>query len=359
MLLLLLLYFNFLKIILNDCSFFLRKAPEFQCHIKYKNDLPLPPVTSVLFDSTLTLSQKSLTNVLRNESVAYSPTSLEKGTKHFSLPMELMKFSVYNMVDIENMGHFVGGDKREIIINQDDKEILFSIEELERKFNIVTKKDSNATSSSTGTITSPSNTLKSSSTPIKKFSRPDVTWLRRTEYISSVKNNPNNASSNSNDSDEAKALLSETIKFEEIYKEVEKTFDQTVSEHPIKSSSVELAQSYPIILDENSSFIHCLLFGEQNSVISEGSILKLDPLIATLFDPTADNASKLKSVGEFDCQKTESTGKSFVLMLPSVGNQKDAKGHLAKITSTLSLRKKRNIRKVLAKNAKIIKLTRK
>lgn len=276
--------------------------------------------------------------------------------------MELMKFSVYNMVDIDNIGQVGSGDKNEISLNQDDKEILLSIEELERKFNIVTKKEpiGNAsvnTANITSSTTNSSINIKSSSTPIQKFSRPDVTWLRRTEYISSVKNNPNNTINNSNNSDEAKALLSEPIKFEEIVKEVEKTFDQTDKTHPIKSSSVDLVESYPIILDENLNFIHCLFFGEKNSVASEGSILKIDQPIVTLFNPTTENTSKLKSVGEFDCQKTESTGKSFVLMLPA-GNEKDSKGHLAKITSSFSLRKRRSTNSSV-KNTKIIKVTRK
>ena len=211
------------------------------------------------------------------------------------------------MVDIENIGR--GGDKIGIgIANiQDDKEILLSIEELERKFNVVASDVSVGVGISAGskgnTVTTKVTTantvtnvntvnVKSSTNTLSKFSRPDVTWLRRTEYISSVKNNPNNIT-NTNFEDEAKILLSETIKFEEIVKEVEGTFDQTNEEHPIKSVSVELVKSYPIILDENSNFIHCLLFGEKNSLISEGSLLKLDSPIFTLFT-NDENSMTLK-----------------------------------------------------------------
>lgn len=343
-----LFYFNFsilfnISISLFSLTFSHRKAPEFQCHIRYKNDLPLPPVSSVLFDSTLTLPKNSLLQILRDESVVYSPTSLEKGTRHFSLPVDLLKFSVYNLVDLEGRQ---GSGKEQVQL--EDKEILISIEEWERKLNVSTstrgKIITSASTSANGGITASTNTP----TANKKFSRPDVTWLRRTEYISSVKNNPN--TSTSSPEDDAKTLLADSVPFQEILNQVKATFEHVKNEkHPVKKDT-KLIQSYPIVLDESGGhLVHCLFFGDQNSVTPEGSILKFpsssSSLVATLFNPS------LKSQGQFDVQHTEA-GKSFALMLPAEGGRET--GTLAKIESTFSLRKRRNA----PKEAKIIKVTR-
>ena len=286
--------------------------------------------------------------------------------KHFSLPTELLKMSVYNMVDIDgNSGNVTSVSGGTI----EDKEILMPIEELERKFNVSSVTGVTgvklSSSSSSSNITAQSVIPQTpapvpAAAPQSKFSRPDVTWLRRTEYISSVKNNPNNVVTSVDD--DAKAILSESTKFEDILREVEGTFEKVKNgDHPIKCESVELVQSYPILFDETGSFVHCLIFGDKNSISPENSttILNLrDDPIVTLFTAPSEHENLFKSAGEFDIQKNETAGKSFVVMLPA-GDEKEKVAILTKIGSTFSLRKRRNSGKILVKkNSKVMKITR-
>lgn len=261
--------------------------------------------------------------------------------------MDLLKFSVYNLVDLEGRR---GNEKEQV--QPEDKEILVSIEELERKLNVNASVKSKFVTSTSANGNTTNSTLLTTNTNAtnKKFSRPDVTWLRRTEYISSVKNNPNFSTTSSPD-DDAKTLLADPVPFPEILNQVEATFEQVKNEnHPVKKEDIQLVQSYPIVLDESGgNLVHCLFFGDQNSVTPEGSILKFpsssSASIVTLFNPS------LKSQGQFDVQRNEA-GKSFALMLPAEGGKET--GTLAKIGSTFSLRKRRNA----PKEAKIIKVTR-
>ena len=285
--------------------------------------------------------------------------------KHFSLPTELLKMSVYNMVDIDGNG--VSGNSVSSVTIE-DKEILMPIEELERKFNVSSVTSATGVTgvklSSSSSLTAPS-VIPQTQPPVpvpapqSKFSRPDVTWLRRTEYISSVKNNPNNVVTSVDD--DAKAILSESAKFEDILREVEGTFENVKKgEHPIKCENVELVQSYPILFDETGSFVHCLIFGDKNSISPENStaILNLrDDPIVTLFTAPSEHENLLKSAGEFDIQKNETAGKSFVVMLPA-GDEKEKVAILSKIGSTFSLRKRRNSGKTVKKNSKVMKITR-
>lgn len=288
------------------------------------------------------MPQPDLNRVLRDESVAYTPTSLERGMKHFTLPGELLKFSVYNLVDMENICSVSCAAAAE------DKEILIPIEELERKLNVTS-----------GRTESTSNTLNNS-----KFSRPDVTWLRRTEYISSVRNNPNNSvNANSSDQD-TRAILGEAVKFKEIVEQVEGTFAKAKeARHPNKAQ-VDLVQSYPIVLEDSGALIHGLILGDKTA--TEGSILKIDEAseaVVNLFNPF-NTAADLKSFGSFDIQRaTEPTNKSFIVMLPA--DLERAAGNtafLTKVASTFSLRKRRMATKqngVKGLNAKIMKIKRK
>lgn len=299
-------------------------------------------------DSSLTLPQPALTDLLRHDAVAYTPTSLEQGTKHFTLPAELLKYSVYNFVDLEGLNE--RGVRVQAKGDLEDKDILTSIEELEREsghgFNstsVITANNSNNSQSNSQSnsqpITQPSTQNSAKSQP--KFSRPDVTWLRRTEYISSVKNNPNNNVVPT--LDDSKALLGNPVKFEEIVEEVEGSFEMVKNAvHPQKPK-LTLLQSFPIFFDKENTnvFAHCLFLGD--SSVTDQSILKLDPLqpIVNLFNPTI-SPDTLKSHGQFDIQKsTTEIAKSFVLMLPTEEMAKQ-EALLAKISSTFSLRKKRN-----------------
>lgn len=286
--------------------------------------------------------------------------------KQFSLPAELLKFSVFNnFVDLEGMSSFSRSRVGSQINSTDDKELLMSIEELEKKFSINLPIESQQIQSVTQSTTSSSSSHMKPQPPSssQKFVRPDVTWLRRTEYISSVKNNPNGTSNPHISVDEAKAMLNEPVKFEEIINEVCATFTSVKdSKHPVKKS-LELVQSFPIdlnYLSDNNALVHCLFLGD--NLANDNSILKLssETDAMSLFNPT-DTQNTFKSAGEFDIQKStaaESTGgKSFVIMLPA-NNNTDNHAGLAKINSNFSLRKRRAAGSKTVKKAKIIKVNR-
>ena len=320
-----------------------------------------------------------MTDELRTESTKYSPTSLEKGMKYFNLPAELMKMDIYNMVDLDKTRTVTAGT----ILAIEDKELLLSIDELERKFiapnsdngdirpSSKTRSQSQPLVSSDHDGTSAKQAYKtqnSNKEPNKKFVRPDVTWLRRTEYISSVKNNPNSMNV-SISTDDAKALLADRVDFEQVCREVSSTFNQIKdNKHPFKSADqVKLIQSFPISLISNLadgtedvlSYSHCLVLGDNSA--NGNSVLKLGGNIVTLFNHSADEMDTqiFKSHGEFDIQKSEKS-KSFVLMLPTDNSIVNSRALLNKINSTFSLRKKRASHKNgVNKSSKAIKIMKK
>ena len=230
------------------------------------------------------------------------------------------------MVDLEGKTHKMNS-KTTATLGNEDKELLMSIEELEKKFNIdsTAEKSLNVSNPNSNISNNYSNT--SDSTPVKtntcnpssKFVRPDVTWLRRTEYISSVKNNPNGSNTPNLSVDEAKAILNEPVKFEEIVREVNETFSSVKDgKHPNKNS-LKLVQSFPIkYLSHSGDHVHCLFSGD--NLANENSLLKLstDDDIISLYNPDPIDPTIFKSSGEFDIQKaSESASKSFVVMLPT------------------------------------------
>lgn len=272
--------------------------------------------------------------------------------RQFSLPAELLKFSVFNFVDLDSYGTVTksSNDNSAVL----DKELLMSIEEIEKKFNI-SSDTSVQTVQSTSIPTIPANT-----NPSAKFIRPDVTWLRRTEYISSVKNNPNGTFSPNLSVDEAKDILNEAVKFDEIVEKVNETFMLENGSHPHKKN-LELVQSFPINLTSPVDFVNFLILGDNNQA-NENSILQIREKSSTttptisLFNPT-NQENTYKSAGDFDIQKSESV-KSFVLMLPTSKNTNNAV--MSKISSNFSLRKRRAVAKgnEKIKKAKNIKVHR-
>lgn len=261
--------------------------------------------------------------------------------KYYSLPAELLKMNVYNMVDIGRMINKNGST-----IQLEDKELLLSVEELERKFNEV------ESSSGSTKITNTSASTPSPATVNTKISRPDVTWLRRTEYISSVKTVSNSLPNTIEDAD-AKALLSASMTFEQICREVSESFDDINNpKHPSKPGQIELLQSFPIYFSQNQeqdsiSYSHCLFFGDNvassNGNANENSLIfqNSDQMIATLYNPTtSSNSGTFKFYGEFDLQKSDNVKNNCVLMLPT--GDDDSSARISKINSTFSLRKRRS-----------------
>lgn len=317
---------------------FYRKAPEFQCHIKYRNELPLPPVSPMLLDASLTLPLDNLSRAL-HEASNYTPTSLEHGTKHFHLPADLLKSSLFDWVDLERFKVGRGGNGL-----PEDKELMTQVDgELPKE---------SVNVSSAGAV---------NAAPVKKkFARPEVTWLRRTEYISSVKN-ANAATGPAVSVDEAKAALAQPVEWQEIVTAVEDSFEAVKeARHPLKPE-LTLQQSFPIGFDEARSLAHLLFLGEAGSSITEHSLLlaKDSQEIVSLFSPKESGEYVSPPDGlQFEIQRAaqEAGKRSMVLLLP-VGEE-GGQAKLAAIGASFALRKKRRA-KTSANKTRILKVTRK
>lgn len=271
--------------------------------------------------------------------------------KHFTLPADLLRMPLLsNTVDLDAFKRI-----KDTTTPLEDKDLLLPIEELERKFksfpssgsnNNISSSAINTTSSTNTTTVTPTNATM----PVKKFARPDVTWLRRTEYISSVKTTSSAASTLS--VDDAKALLADPVDFSQIVQAVNVTFDsafEAPTHHPLKPS-VTLLQSFPLTFASGmeDGYAHCLFLGD--NACNENSILKVNSEhIVTLFNPV-DESSIYKSYGDFDIQQSDSSArkassseKGLVLMLPMDMNaDSSSKALLVKINSNFSLRKRRS-----------------
>jgi hypothetical protein len=195
--------------------------------------------------------------------------------------------------------------------------------------------------------------VKTAPAAVKKAARPEVTWLRRTEYISSLRPAASAAAAGAAGAtqDEAKAALSESVEFSQILLAVQKTFTDCAEapfEHPFKAA-VTLEQSFLVSFDEAPGLAHCLFLGEAGKRLQERSLLQARDLrdgsgtVATLLLPKAeDDLSAYTSTDdhlEFDIQRTteESGKRSFVLMLPVDGKH----ALLSPINATFALRKRR------------------
>lgn len=132
-----------------------RKCPEFLCHIKFKNTLPEP-----LIDSKLVLVKPDL-----KPFAPYRVTGLER-EHQWEVPMDILQLGLLDTVDLERFRSKGGGEQT---VAPEDEAILRIVEGAEK--------------------TSTSAILEHKPAPASAPA--DVTWLRRTEYISSeTKNKP-------------------------------------------------------------------------------------------------------------------------------------------------------------------------
>ena len=267
----------------------------------------------------------------------YTPTSLEHGTKHFNLPpVDFLRSELFNWVDLEEK--FKGAARNGLA---EDKELM-TLVDAEQVIQPVLTSDSKS-SNKTAVKTAPAT---------KKAARPEVTWLRRTEYISSLR--PAAVASSAASQDEAKAALAEPVDFSQILAEVKRTFvdcAEAPAEHPFKAK-VTLEQSFPACFDEAQGLAHCLFLGDAGKRLQERSLLHARDLkdgsgtVATLLLPQSQDLSVYGSTEdhlEFDIQRTteESSGKrNFVLMLPVEGANEEC-ALLSSINATFALRKRR------------------
>lgn len=292
----------------------------------------------MLLDASLTLPLDDLSRALQ-EAANYTPTSLEHGTKHFHLAADLLKSSLFDWVDLERFKVGSGGNGL-----PEDKELMTQVD------GELPKESINTTSTSTSTPA-----------PVKKkFARPEVTWLRRTEYISSVKT-ANASTGPAVSVDEAKAALAQPVEWREIVAAVEDSFEAVKeARHPLKPE-LTLQQSFPIAFDEPRSLAHLLFLGEAGSSISEHSLLlaKDSQEIVSLFSPreSGDYVSPADGL-QFEIQRAaqEAGKRSMVLLLP-VGEE-GGEAKLATIGASFALRKRRQA-KTSGKKTRILQVIRK
>ncbi len=275
----------------------------------------------------------------------YTPTSLEHGTKHFHLPpIDFLRTELFNWVDLDEK--FKG-----IIAKNglpEDKELVTVI-------------DGDSMNESKPPTSSASKPASAS----KKAARPEVTWLRRTEYISSLR--PAAAASSAANQDEAKVALSEPVDFSQILAQVQQTFvdcAEAPEMHPYKAN-VKLEQSFPVTFDESQSLSHCLFLGEAGKRLQERSLLQARDLkdgsgtVATLLLPEAEDSNVYGSTEdhlEFDIQRSTDDGgsgkRNFGLLLPVDGEAAGEQALLASINATFALRKRRKPRQGRHKSSK-------
>jgi hypothetical protein len=358
-----------------------RKAvPEFQCHIKYKNELPLPPVSAVLFDASVALSSSDLfpstgtgTGTFSTAYSAYEPTSFDHGIASHALPVDLLQMAMFNFVDLDRLNDCTGS--RDADASQKDKDLLVPIEELERRMPGTVADAIRPEKSSTGASAA-------SSRPQRSYVRPEVTWLRRTEYISASKSGNRGASGHSSAApgthaaageisrDEMQQLLSEPADWPQLVQAVEETFS-AVKQPPMHPTNrnARLVQAFELLPegteDALAVFAHCFFTGDPGTGLADAdptaALLQSAPMgpedasdapsqtaptmhcyipeTSRPSDPDAETTYHYAGDFEFQKQSSIAAGRNWVLMLP-VGEE-ETRARVARIRGSWSLRKRR------------------
>lgn len=302
--------------------------------------MPLPPVSAVLLDASLALPMDDLSAALQAAS-QYTPTSLEHGTRHFQLPpIDFLSSELFNWVDLE--GTFKAAASKNGL--PEDKELMSQVD------------GDQAIATATSAAPASGAASTTAAAPVsKKATRPEVTWLRRTEYISSLRPAAV-ASAVAGRDEEVKASLAEPVEFAQILAQVQQTFAdcaEAPTKHPFKPT-LTLEQSIPVSFDDSQPVSHCLFLGDAGKTLQERSLLQVRDLkdgsgtVATLLLPQKDDLSVYASTPdqlEFDIQRmaseeSQAAGKrNFVLMLPI--EEGGANALLSSINATFALRKRR------------------
>lgn len=338
-----------------------KKAPEFQCHVKYKNELPLPPVSSVLFNASLTLPTQAVLQTLSTSASEYTPTSLEAGTRYFSLPADLLRFSMLNFVDLDAFKKSGGSSGC-----AEDRDILVPIESVERKAKLAGTDGASQGVGASGavesqTLAAPSTASTASTAgPVSKrsYARPEVTWLRRTEYISSLRpSGPSTATDPQRD--DSRALLSEPVRWDAIRAAIEDSFAHPPAPRHPTNPSATLQQSFSLLGEDRGFFpegpVHCLFLGDlTGSGDPTTGLLRTLPdaeaapdTIAAFYIPSPSMGTKTDGLiynlaATFDMQGTERSARNLVIMLPTGEHDEDAAtALLTPIASNFSLKKRR------------------
>lgn len=370
-----------------------RAAAEFQCHIKYKNELPLPVVAPYLLDASLALAAGDLfpaaPNALGAFTLAHSPyetTALEEGIAHCHLPVDLLRLRALNFVDLDALAGTGTSAGTGTDIHAADKELLLPYEEMLRRSratgaNVSLPEHAQAhgqPAASTPVSISTTTPISTTPAPLRSFPRPEVTWLRRTEYISAARQGRSHpASAPEAARDEMQQVLAAPADWPQLLDAVEASFAacaQAPARHPARPG-VALAQSFcvlpdgarPVPLARGGPLTHGLFLGDPASGIElAASGTDADASAAILVQDTAPAAGPDDPVGpsadapalacflpdaahathhyagDFELQRgpaVSASGRNWVLLLPVEASVPTA--FLARIDSQCSLRKRR------------------
>lgn len=325
-----------------------RKGSEFLCHIRFRNTLPDPPVDCKLVEIPPDL----------NAFTKYTPTDLERDYE-YEISANLLKTPLIDFVDLE-----VFKPKMNEILDGEDEALLIPYEVLERKRKQAAETRAAQEAASEEATSSPKPVMSMDS----MSRRPEVTWLRRTEYISSEFGKTAKRSLAESENATA-AHTRQNIKLEtldDLVECIESGFEPYPLDELIHPTNPNLraVESIPILpavdlpqLGGITSLTQCIFdvdpgashglgevpletSGDQTAVLRAMSNPK-DPSDAFVWyymrpaDAQALGQDSFVYVRDYDLQRNDKTGRSYVLMVDG------QECHYVPVTSQFHLRKRR------------------
>lgn len=333
------------------------------CNVKFKNSLPDPLVDLKFISIYPDLSSCT----------AYIPTDMERDHA-YEIPMNVLATPLVDMVDLG-----VWKPQMNEMLAVEDERLLVSFDVLEKKRKLLAA-ESAAKAGGQGAPLGGAAAHR----------RPDVTWLRRTEYISSefgkVAKKTGEGVTIAHQQPPSRQQHEINTK-DDLISVIEEGFDPLPLEelvHPF-NKRLKAVESIPVFLETGASagmggltsFIQCLFdtspkaqhgLGEVSirPDADNGAILRAmsnpsDPSDSFVwyYLPTAepmgagDSDSSLAYVRDYDIQRNDKAGQAYALLLDQ------EKCHLVPITSQFHLRKRRLKAAETARQPHLLSVTRK
>ncbi len=291
----------------NRSSF--RKAPEFLCHVKFKNSIPEPALDSRVAQAPLDLQRLA----------TYSGGRLEKGYRH-QVPFDVL---ADGMLDCVDLALYEGGAS------------MIKANSSERKGETKPVRPSSSTNSS----------------------KQEVTWLRRTEYLASQSNKPRAMNSASKDVGQV-PLDSKLASVSDVLASIEGSFinDSSSLVHPTKGASVVPVAVYPVLPSSMLSQFSQVTFDAdpmENIANVDGvevaknggdhlmlkTMTSSDDIFVWMYAPTKQgDPDHFVYVRDCDISKVEKSGLNFVISVPK---GEAGLAHLTPIAAHFTSKKRR------------------
>lgn len=297
---------------------------------------------------------------------AYTPTDLERDYE-YEVSANLLKTPLIDFVDLD-----VFKPKINEILEAEDEPLLIPYEVLERKRKVAVESRA-AQEAADGSVDSSMAQVKPAISMDSMSRRPEVTWLRRTEYISSEFGK----TAKKTQAETGNATIAHTrqnIKLEtaeDLVECIEDGFEPYPLDKLVHPTNPELqaVESMPIFpaldmlpqLSGLTSFTQCLFdvdpgashglgevplhpSGDQSALLRAMSNPK-DPSDSFVWyymrpsDTESLGQDSFIYVRDYDLQRNDKTGRSFVLLVDE--SQESGRCHYIPVTSQFHLRKRR------------------